>query len=130
MSKIPGSGNPIIRFQSYLCVRVLISVWVRGEIDSRSKLVSCEELEDCHACRAICLNDCTDPENSQKSKFGRGRPKGTTKGQTILVPKDQVVASKAFKADILFGKTRSQAKEGTGGNEPVLEGTILIPRKF
>ena len=78
-------------------------MWVRGEVDSRSKILAIEDVKPEQACRACCLNDCTDPENT-KSREKRAK----TKGKEIFVPRDEVVAPKEFKEEILFGKTRSQ----------------------
>lgn len=83
-----------------------VKVWVRGEIDPRSK-VSCDDLNVTQACRALCLNDCTDPLNNLKSHEKSAK----TSSRIVLVPKNQLIAPKAFREEILSGKTRSQRRD-------------------
>lgn len=96
-------------------VNTFVIVWVRGEVDTRSKLLSIEEVEPDQACRALCLNDCTDPDNTRKSRDKTHK----AKGKEIFVPRDQLVAPKAFKEEILFGKTRSQRRTEVTGKKDV-----------
>lgn len=93
-----------------------IRVWVRGEIDNRSKLVDTDDLDNDQACRAVCLHDSTNPDNKSKVAKRKGR-----KGQVTLVPKHLVVAPKEFREEILVSKTRSQrATTEEGLNETVI----------
>lgn len=77
-----------------------VRAWVRGDADNRSRICNADELDCSLACRAICLNDCTDPESIKKSQEKKKRPK------IMLKPMNEVTAPKAFQATILEGKTR------------------------
>jgi hypothetical protein len=89
------------------CVPAGIKVWVRGEADSRSKIVDCEGLKDDQAVRALCLRDCTN--HSAKQTFSGGKRKALPKGVEKLIPKHLIVAKKAFREEVLTSQRRSQA---------------------
>merc|ERR1712235_78621 len=125
--------NPAIPQEFNPKVPTHVKAWVRGEADNRSRICNVDELDSCLACRAICLNDCTDPESIKKSQVKKKSQK------VILKPMNEIIAPKAFQATILEGKTRGSrlraqnsdleadsSANGKGGKkEPIREGPII-----
>jgi len=96
-----------LQFEANPCVPAGIKVWVRGEADSRSKMVDCQGLKDDQAVRALCLRDCTN--HSSKHTVSGGKRKALPKGVDKLIPKHLIVAKKAFREEVLTSQRRSQA---------------------
>ena len=77
-----------------------VKAWVRGEADTRSQLFN-HDLNETHACRAICLADCSQDKNGSSAHWDQ-----------IIVKKklEQIkpLAPKEFQPQILDGKRRTR----------------------
>ena len=77
-----------------------VKAWVRGEADTRSRLFN-HDLDEAHACRAICLADCSQDKSGPPAHWDRIVVKKKPEQSKPLAPKE-------FQPQILDGKRRTR----------------------
>ena len=77
-----------------------VKAWVRGEADTRSRLFN-HDLDEAHACRAVCLADCSQDKSGPSAHWDRIVVKKKPEQSKPLAPKE-------FQPQILDGKRRTR----------------------